>query len=121
MVIDMDDLIQRWLQIATTFTMRMLSHDWENPLNFLIFQYHFSVHQIENNMKTASSMQTATNPKFTYWQEGDFWLGYLEEFPDYMTQGSSFEDLKEHLIDLYKDLSGGKIPSARRVDVLDIF
>jgi predicted RNase H-like HicB family nuclease len=71
-------------------------------------------------MKTASSMQTATNPKFIYWQEGEFWLGYLEEFPDYMTQGSSFDDLREHLIDLYKDLSGGKIPSIRRIDELDI-
>ena len=24
---------------------------------------------------------------FTYWQDGDFWLGYLDEFPDYVTQG----------------------------------
>jgi predicted RNase H-like HicB family nuclease len=51
---------------------------------------------------------------FTYWQDGDMWLGYLDEFPDYMTQGTSLEDLKEHLIDLYKDLSDGLIPSARR-------
>jgi predicted RNase H-like HicB family nuclease len=71
-------------------------------------------------MNSATHMQTATNPRFTYWQDGDFWLGYLEEFPDYLTQGSDFDDLKDHLTDLYKDLSGGKIPSARRVDELDI-
>jgi predicted RNase H-like HicB family nuclease len=51
---------------------------------------------------------------FTYWQDGDMWLGYLDEFPDYMTQGTSLDDLKDHLIDLHKDLSGGLIPSARR-------
>ena len=26
---------------------------------------------------------------YVYWQDGDMWLGYLEEFPDYMTQGAS--------------------------------
>jgi len=71
-------------------------------------------------MKNATSMQTASNPRFTYWQDGEFWLGYLEEFPDYMTQGSSLDDLKEYLNDLYKDLSGGKIPSVRRTDELDV-
>lgn len=33
------------------------------------------------------------------------WLGYFEEFPDYMTQGESLDDLKEHLLDLYRDLT----------------
>ena len=42
------------------------------------------------------------------------WLGYLEEFPDYSTQGESLKDLEEHLLDLYKDLSGGVIPFTRK-------
>jgi predicted RNase H-like HicB family nuclease len=44
-------------------------------------------------------------PRYVYWQDGQFWLGYLEEYPDYMTQGESLEDLREHLRDLYADLS----------------
>ena len=51
------------------------------------------------------------NNGFTYWQDGNDWIGYLDEFPDYQTQGSSLEDLKAHLADLRKDLVGGKIPS----------
>lgn len=43
---------------------------------------------------------------FTYWQDGDAWLGRLDEFPDYLTQGESMEDLKAHLLDLYRDLLG---------------
>jgi predicted RNase H-like HicB family nuclease len=27
------------------------------------------------------------------------WLGYLHEFPDYMTQGTSMDELKENLMD----------------------
>ena len=59
-----------------------------------------------------------TTVKFVYWQDGDWWLGYLEEFPDYKTQGGSFEDLKVHLLDLYHDLTSGEIPFVRRVGEL---
>jgi hypothetical protein len=44
--------------------------------------------------------------RFVHWQEGRQWLGYREEFPDYLTQGESLEDLKQHLRDLQADLSG---------------
>jgi len=52
--------------------------------------------------------------RYVYWQDDDMWLGFLEEYPDYMTQGTSLEDLKEHLLDLYKDLSSGAIPNVRQ-------
>ena len=53
--------------------------------------------------------------RYIYWQDGDCWLGYLEEYPDYMTQGLSFEELKENLMDIYSDLASGAIPHARQV------
>ena len=56
--------------------------------------------------------------KYTFWQDGSMWIGYLEEYPDYWTQGTSLEDLEEHLKDLYKDLSGGVIPQRRKVSHL---
>ena len=31
------------------------------------------------------------------------WLGYFEEFPDYMTQGESLGELEANLRDLYQD------------------
>jgi hypothetical protein len=57
---------------------------------------------------------------FTYWQDGDLWLGYLDDHPDYMTQGTSFDDLKEHLLDLYRDFSSGVIPAVRQHSKLQI-
>jgi hypothetical protein len=53
-----------------------------------------------------------------YWQHDDVWLGYLQDWPDYRTQGETFEDLIEHLKDLYRDLSGGQIPGIRKVGEL---
>lgn len=58
--------------------------------------------------------------KIVIWQEDDAWLGYLQEFPDYWTQGDSLDGVREHLKDLYKDLSGGLIPGARRVEHLTV-
>jgi predicted RNase H-like HicB family nuclease len=52
--------------------------------------------------------------QFVYYQESDKWVGWLEEFPDYRTQGNSLDELKENLRDLYQDLSTGTIPYARR-------
>jgi hypothetical protein len=57
---------------------------------------------------------------FTYWQDGKDWIGYLDEFPDYLTQGASLEDLQEHLQDLYRDLSSGAIPNVRRHAQLEL-
>ncbi|HLF63591.1 MAG TPA: hypothetical protein VI603_07555 [Saprospiraceae bacterium] len=58
--------------------------------------------------------------KYKYWQDGDFWLGYLLDFPDYLTQGTSLDDLKEHLIDLHQDLSHERIENIRKVGELDV-
>ncbi len=58
--------------------------------------------------------------KFTYWQDEGMWLGYLEEYPDYMTQGKSLEELKENLKDIYKELTSGNIPCVRKVAELEV-
>ena len=58
--------------------------------------------------------------RYVYWQDGPVWLGYLEDFPDYLTQGESIEDLEEHLRDLLVDLNSGEIPSVRRVAELTV-
>ncbi len=60
------------------------------------------------------------NLGFTYWQDGSDWIGFLDEFPDYPTQGSSMEDLKAHLADLHKDLTSGVIPNVRRHAQLEL-
>ncbi len=58
--------------------------------------------------------------RYTYWQDGDMWLGYLEEFPDYMTQGATQEELQENLKDIYEELTSGRIPGVRRVAELQV-
>jgi predicted RNase H-like HicB family nuclease len=61
-----------------------------------------------------------TTIRYVYWQDGEMWLGYLEEFPDYMTQGDTMDELQENLKDLYGDLTSGEIPGVRRLGELQI-
>ncbi len=56
--------------------------------------------------------------RFVYWEHDGDWIGYLQDYPDYITQGETLDDLKEHLRDLYKDFTAGVIPGIRKVDDL---
>ncbi len=58
-----------------------------------------------------------TTKKYVYWQEEDMWLGYIEEYPDYWTQGESREELRANLKDIFQELTDGNIPGVRRVVV----
>ena len=48
------------------------------------------------------------------------WLGYLEEFPDYMTQGESIDELQENLKDIHEEVTSGNIPGVRHVAELQL-
>jgi predicted RNase H-like HicB family nuclease len=58
--------------------------------------------------------------KYVYWQDDDMWLGYLEEYPDYWTQGETEADLRKNLLDIYETLISGVIPNVRRVAELEV-
>jgi len=58
--------------------------------------------------------------RYVHWKDHGMWLGYLEECPDYMTQGQSVEQLQENLRDLSKDLASGEISGIRRVAELTL-
>lgn len=66
-------------------------------------------------MQTPITRQTV---KYVYWQQDDAWLGYLQDYPDYWTQGETLDDLLEHLKDLYLDLTSGQLPGIRKVGEL---
>ena len=50
----------------------------------------------------------------SYWQDGDFWLGYINDYPEYVTQGLTFDELLENLKDIHNDISKDLIPGKRK-------
>jgi hypothetical protein len=53
--------------------------------------------------------------RYVRWQDGDMWLGYFEQFPDYLTQAESLSELEENLRDLHRDLRSREIPGIRSI------
>ncbi len=47
--------------------------------------------------------------KITYWQENEYFIGYLNQYPDFLTQGYSFEELVENLKDIFNDINSGLV------------
>ncbi len=58
--------------------------------------------------------------KYIYWQEDEAWLGYLAEYPDYMTQGESLTELQENLKDIHSDITQGHVPGVRKLAELRV-
>jgi predicted RNase H-like HicB family nuclease len=56
--------------------------------------------------------------KFTYWQDGGYYLGFLNDYPDYHTQGMSKEELVSNLKELLSDVDSGEVPYVRKVEEL---
>ena len=58
--------------------------------------------------------------RYVHWQDGEMWLGYLEDYPDYMTQGETLRELEENLRDIYTDVTSGAIPCVRKLAELQV-
>ncbi|CAN5202912.1 hypothetical protein BH20ACI2_BH20ACI2_08900 [soil metagenome] len=56
--------------------------------------------------------------EYTYWQDGDFFIGHLNEYPEYETQGYSKDELIENLKDLLLDLESSAVPFTRKLQEL---
>ena len=56
--------------------------------------------------------------EFTYWQDASHYLGFLNDYPDYQTQGMSKEELVANLKDLLANLESGEVPYVRKVEEL---
>ncbi|MEJ7861020.1 MAG: hypothetical protein WKF90_05220 [Pyrinomonadaceae bacterium] len=54
--------------------------------------------------------------EYTFWQDDEFLIGYLNNYPEYQTQGYSKEELLENLKDLLKDFESGEVLFIKKVE-----
>ena len=52
----------------------------------------------------------------TYWRYGKFYIGFLNQYPDYQTQATTKSELTGNLKDLLKDIESREVPCIRRVE-----
>ncbi len=58
--------------------------------------------------------------QYTFWQDGEFYIGHLNEYPDYQTQAHSKEELLENLRDLLVDVECGEVPFIRKIEEMAV-
>ena len=89
---------------------------WRNP--HFITSVFLHKTPVELAMRKAQGAYTMNTVKIVCWEEDGAWLGYLQDYPDYWTHGDTRDDLKEHLMDLCRDITGNFIPGIRKVEEL---
>ncbi|MCK5785738.1 MAG: type II toxin-antitoxin system HicB family antitoxin [Candidatus Sabulitectum sp.] len=57
--------------------------------------------------------------KYIYYEDDGVFVGFLQDFPDYRTQGKTLDELTDNLKDIYLDLNSGVIPHVLHEGVLE--
>jgi len=63
----------------------------------------------EQQNTTAHNGQNKMKTKYTWWQDKEHYLGYLNDHPNYKTQGISKKELQENLKSLWEDIHSNEI------------
>ena len=55
-----------------------------------------------------------------YKEEKGWFVGHIQEYPDYESQGKTLEELRENLIEIYNDIQKGLVPDAEPSQILEV-
>jgi len=58
--------------------------------------------------------------RYTYEMDGDFFVGYLDDYPEYPTQGENLKDFEENLLDIYEMIQDGTLDVRQKHGVLEV-
>jgi len=51
--------------------------------------------------------------KYTYEMDGNFYIGYLDDYPEHPTQGENLKDFEENLIDIFNMIQDGTLETKK--------
>ncbi|MBW2739614.1 MAG: type II toxin-antitoxin system HicB family antitoxin [Deltaproteobacteria bacterium] len=55
-----------------------------------------------------------------YKKEKNWFIGHMQEYPDYESQGKTLGELKENLIEICDDINQGLVPNAEPFQLLEV-
>jgi len=55
-----------------------------------------------------------------YRKEKGWFVGHIQEYPDYESQGKTLDELKGNLIEIYGDIEKGLVPEAKPFQILEV-
>jgi predicted RNase H-like HicB family nuclease len=58
--------------------------------------------------------------KIVYKEEGEWYVGHIQEYPEYESQGKTIDELKENLLDIYNDIKQGLVSDVEPSKILEL-
>ncbi|HSB04796.1 MAG TPA: hypothetical protein VLK23_06330 [Thermodesulfobacteriota bacterium] len=55
-----------------------------------------------------------------YKEEKGWFVGHIQEYPNYESQGKTLEELRDNLIEIYDDIRKGLVPDAEPFQILEV-
>ena len=55
-----------------------------------------------------------------YKKKNDWFIGHIQEYPDYESQGRTLDELRENLIEIYNDINDGLVPDAEPFHLMEV-
>ncbi len=55
-----------------------------------------------------------------YKKEKEWFIGHIQEYPDYESQGRTLDELGENLIEIYNDINEGLVPDAEPFQRMEV-
>jgi len=55
-----------------------------------------------------------------YKKEKEWYIGHIQEYPDYESQGKTIDELKGNLIEIHNDIQRGMVPDAEPFQLLEV-
>ena len=60
------------------------------------------------------------NLRYTYEMDGNFFVGHLDDYPEFPTQGENLQDFEENLLDIYNMIQDGTLDVSIKHGTLEI-
>jgi len=55
-----------------------------------------------------------------YKKKNGWFIGHIQEYPDYESQGRSLEELRDNLVEIYNDIDQGLVPEAEPFQLMEV-
>ena len=55
-----------------------------------------------------------------YKKQGEWFIGHIQEYPDYESQGKTVNELGKNLIEIFHDINEGLVPDAEPFQLLEV-
>lgn len=55
-----------------------------------------------------------------YKEENGWYVGHIQEYPEYESQGKTLDELKQNILDIYADIKEGLVSEAKPSKVLEL-